>query len=97
MALQSAGGDAKPAEFEKDSVRDRIVCTDSQLAQLDYEISRLEQALAPILVPCLNESTCKGDAPEPARSLVAQAVHEQGARVYAAHRRITELLSRVAL
>lgn len=83
-------------EFERNSLRDRLQITDSQIEQLIHQIERLEARLEPVLTPWLCGEAYKSD-PEPSRSPVAQIAHDQGVRVYQAHLRLAELLNRVAI
>lgn len=90
-------GENEQDKLERNSIRDRLAVTDAQIAQLDHQIDRLEMALGPILLPeQLKNEGCL-TTPELPRCEIAQAAHEQGARVYRAHCRISEILSRVSV
>lgn len=87
----------EPSEYEKNSVRERLDVTDSQISQLEYQIEVLEVTLSPVLSSENSKGEACGASPEPARSQVAQKAHIQGERIYRAHRRISDLLERVAI
>lgn len=92
--------DAAPAEeFEAEGLRDRLRVTDSQIAQLEYAIGQLASRLQPVLRPELSEpsNACGSATPQPIRSQAAQEAHQQGLRIYQAHRDLHSIEQRLAL
>jgi hypothetical protein len=90
---------SSPDEYEAEGLRDRLRITDNQIAQLEYAISQLANRLQPVLRPELCEpcgSTNKPDA-QPVRSPAAQEAHQQGLRIYQAHRDLHSIEQRLAL
>jgi hypothetical protein len=86
-------------EYETEGLRDRLRVTDSQIAQLEYAIGQLANRLQPVLRPVISEpcgTTCKGDA-QPVRSPAAQEAHQQGQRIYQAHRDLFAIEQRLSL
>ena len=97
-ALASLGA-AAAEEIENDSLRDRIKVLDAQIAQLEYAIGLMAQKLTPVLRPVLAEPSVCSEAAMPSvvRSPAAEHVHQQGQRIYQAHRDLYSIESRLSL
>lgn len=92
--------DPAPAEeLEAEGLRDRLRVSDSQIAQLEYAIGQLASRLQPVLRPELGDPSggnCNA-TPHPVRSPAAQEIHQQGQRIYQAHRDLHSIEQRLAL
>ena len=99
MSYENQKDEAPAEELEAEGLRDRLRVTDSQIAQLEYAIGQLASRLQPVLRPELAEPAngCGSVAPQPTRSQVAQEAHQQGQRIYQAHRDLHSIEKRLAL
>ena len=99
IAGAASHGAIAAEELENDGLRDRIRVLDSQIAQLEYAIGSVAQRLAPVLRPALaNPPGCTAaDAPSVVRSPAAEQVHQQGQRIYQAHRDLYAIEQRLSL
>ena len=90
---------ASAEELENDGLRDRIRVLDSQIAQLEYAIGSVAQKLSPVLRPALEEPKVCGTSPAPnvVRSPAAEQIHQQGQRIYQAHRDLYAIEQRLSL
>ena len=94
------GGAKDAIEVEAEGLRDRLRATDNQIAQLEYAIGQLSTRLQPVLRPELVEPSGGGacaTTPQPVRSPAAQEAHQQGQRIYQAHRDLHSIEQRLAL
>lgn len=93
--------DVAPSDIEENGLRDRLNVADSQIAQLEYAVAQLAKKLKPVLRPVISDPSgeaCEASTqPQPVRSQAAEAVHQQGARIYQAHRDLQAIEQRLAL